>query len=114
MRTFFYFLLFTSLQAFSQTDKGWQQLFDGKTLNGWKQMTGNAEYKAENGAIVGATVMNSPNSFLVCDKRFTGDFVLELEAMMSDSNTNSGVQFKSNFNPSGSGRVYGYQFEMDP
>ena len=37
--------------------------------------------------------------------------------MMSDTNTNSGVQFRSNYNPAGDngrGRVYGYQFEMDP
>jgi len=110
--------LFLSFGLFGQTNNsGWINLFDGKTLNGWKLMTGKAEYKPENGAIVGTTVVNSPNSFLVSDKRFTGDFVLELEAMMSDTNTNSGVQFRSNFNPAGDngrGRVYGYQFEMDP
>lgn len=110
--------LFISFHLFGQTNKsGWINLFDGKTLDGWKLMTGKAEYKPEGGAIVGTTVANSPNSFLVYDKRFTGDFVLELEAMMSDTNTNSGVQFRSNYNPDGDngrGRVYGYQFEMDP
>src|SRR5206468_9009161 len=85
--------------------------------NGWKQMTGSAPYTAENGQIVGTTAPGSPNSFLVSDKRFTGDFVLELEAMMTDTTTNSGVQFKSNFDPganNGKGRIYGYQFEFDP
>jgi len=110
--------LFLSFGLYGQTNKsGWINLFDGKTLDGWKLMTGKAEYKPEGGAIVGTTVANSPNSFLVYDKRFTGDFVLELEAMMSDTNTNSGVQFRSNYNPAGDngrGRVYGYQFEMDP
>jgi hypothetical protein len=112
----FYFLLL-NLIATSQTGSGWQSLFDGKTLNGWKLMTGKAEYKVEDGIIVGTTVMNSPNSFLVSDKRVSGDFVLELEAMITDTASNSGIQFRSNFDSAannGQGRVYGYQFEIDP
>jgi hypothetical protein len=96
---------------------GWQTLFDGKSLNGWKRLTGTADYKVENGAIVGATVLNSPNSFLVSEKKFSGDFVLELEALIEDSAMNSGVQFRSNYDPdanSGKGKVFGYQFELDP
>ncbi|WP_276501725.1 3-keto-disaccharide hydrolase [Terrimonas pollutisoli] len=95
---------------------GWQSLFDGKTLKGWKQMTGSAPYAVENGQIVGTTVAGSPNSFLVSDRKVTGDFVLEMETMMTDTNTNSGVQFKSNFDPkanNGKGRIYGYQFDFD-
>jgi hypothetical protein len=71
----------------------------------------------EDGIIVGATVINSPNSFLVNDKKFTGDFILELEAMITDTNSNSGIQFKSNFDAAGNkgqGKVFGYQFEIDP
>jgi len=107
-------LLFISSAIFSQQ---WQSLFDGKTLNGWKLITGKAEYKVENGMVVGTTVMNSPNSFLVSDKKVSGDFILELEAMITDTASNSGIQFKSNFDQSannGQGRVYGYQFEIDP
>ncbi|HLP36593.1 DUF1080 domain-containing protein [Lacibacter sp.] len=109
------FLLLTA-GSFAQSNN-WQSLFDGKTLNGWKQMTGSAPYAVENGQIVGTTIPGSPNSFLVSDLRFTGDFVLELEAMMTDTTTNSGVQFKSNFDPkanNGKGRVYGYQYDFDP
>ena len=108
------FSFFISTTIFSQ---GWQNLFDGKTLNGWKLMTGKAEYKVENGMIVGTTVMNSPNSFLVSDKRVSGNFILELEAMITDTASNSGIQFKSNFDSAankGQGRVFGYQFEIDP
>jgi hypothetical protein len=109
------FILF-ALSASSQSSN-WQSLFDGKTLNGWKQMTGSAPYTVENGQIVGTTVPGSPNSFLASEQRFSGDFVLELEAMMTDTTTNSGVQFKSNFDPkasNGKGRIYGYQFDFDP
>jgi len=110
-------LLFIPSIILAQSDKGWQQLFDGKTLNGWTKKDGTAEYKVENGAIVGITTPGSPNTFLVCDKKFPGDFILELEAMMSDTNTNSGVQFHSGYNPAGNngkGRVHGYQYDMDP
>lgn len=98
---------------------GWTNLFDGKTLNGWNKITGSAEYKIEDGAIVGLTVPNSPNTFLVTDKEY-GDFVLELEVKIGDTTSNSGIQFRSHYNPEmsngrgGKGRVYGYQFELDP
>jgi hypothetical protein len=110
-------ILFISVTVFSQTSDGWQTLFDGKTLNGWHIMAGTAEYSVEDNAIVGKTVKGSPNTFLVCDKKFTGDFILEMEVKMMDTLTNSGIQFKSNFNDTankGKGRVYGYQYELDP
>jgi len=110
-------IIFSFLISPAIFSQGWQSLFDGKTLNGWKLMTGKAEYKVEEGIIVGTTVMNSPNSFLVCEKKFAGDFILELEAMITDTASNSGIQFKSNFDSTGNkgqGKVFGYQFEIDP
>ncbi|NQX39050.1 protein of unknown function [Pedobacter steynii] len=110
------FFLLIVFNAGAQSNN-WQSLFDGKTLNGWKQMTGSASYTVKNGMIVGTTTAKSPNSFLACEQRFTGDFVLELEAMMTDTSTNSGVQFKSNFDAAannGKGLIYGYQYEFDP
>jgi hypothetical protein len=122
--TYFFRRLLTGFTAvipfaasFCQNGSHWQSLFDGKTLSGWSKKDGTADYRVENGAITGITTAGSPNTFLVCDKKFPGDFVLELDAMMSDTNTNSGVQFRSNYNPNanhGKGRVYGYQYEMDP
>ena len=115
-RVFVISFLLLATGSFAQNNN-WQSLFDGKTLNGWKQMTGSAPYVVENGQIVGTTVPGSPNSFLASEQRFSGDFVLELEAMMTDTTTNSGVQFKSNFDPkasNGKGRIFGYQFDFDP
>lgn len=114
-------LLFTIASAAVATAQsgGWTNLWDGKTLNGWNKITGSAEYKIEDGAIVGLTVPNSPNTFLVTDKEY-GDFVLELEVKIGDTTSNSGIQFRSHYNPEmsngrgGKGRVYGYQFELDP
>jgi hypothetical protein len=114
-------VLFTmaSAAAAAAQPGGWTSLFDGKTFNGWNKITGSAEYKIEDGAIVGLTVPNSPNTFLVTDKEY-GDFVLELEVKIGDTTSNSGIQFRSHYNPEmsngrgGKGRVYGYQFELDP
>ena len=106
-----------ALSAF-QTKKssGWVNLFDGKTLNGWKQATGKATYTVENGQIVGTTVVNSPNSFLVTEKEH-GNFVLELDSKVDDTTSNSGVQTRSHFDQAGNngtGKVYGRQVEIDP
>ncbi len=118
MRKIFVFVFATaSLNCFSQkASDGWQNLFDGKSLNGWKQVGGQAQYKIEDGAIVGITVPNTPNSFLVTQKQY-GDFVLELEVKIEDSTSNSGIQFRSQVDANannGKGRVYGYQYELDP
>jgi hypothetical protein len=52
-------------------------LFNGRTLDGWAVRGGYANYKVENGMIVGTTVEGSPNSFL-CKGPFR-DFVLEFD-----------------------------------
>jgi len=112
-------LLFMSTVYFATAQKnasGWGYLFDGKTFNGWKKLTGTADYKIENGMMVGTTVLSSPNSFLVTEKAY-GDFVLELEVKIEDTTANSGIQFRSHFDAAannGEGKVYGYQYELDP
>jgi hypothetical protein len=96
--------------------KGWTNLFDGKTLSGWKKLAGTAQYAVEKNAIVGTTVAKSRNTFLVTEKLYD-DFILELEVMLQDTTLNSGIQFRSQYNPEkndGQGLVYGYQFELDP
>ena len=67
----------------------WRQLFDGNDLRGWRQVGGQAEYRVENGEIVGVSVPDSPNSFLTTRQRY-GDFILEYEVLV-DPLLNSGV-----------------------
>ncbi|MFO0909399.1 MAG: DUF1080 domain-containing protein [Isosphaeraceae bacterium] len=86
-------------------------LFNGKDLDGWHKVGGGATYRVENGEIVGE-VGPGPNTFLRTDKTYA-DFRLELDARF-DVPGNSGVQFRSHQRPGANGRVYGYQFEMDP
>lgn len=109
-------------------DKGntgkWADLFDGKTLKGWKQRGGVAKYTVENGSIVGTTVPKTPNSFLTTEKDY-GDFILEIEFKVAPS-MNSGIQIRSHEFKEGDkqpegrksdlkpGRVFGYQVEIDP
>lgn len=100
-------------------------LFNGKDLTGWEKHSGEAEYRVEEGAIVGKTVANSGNTFLCTAKKY-GNFILEFEFKVAPE-LNSGVQFRSEFfdaetevNVEGkpkkfpADRVFGYQFEIDP
>jgi hypothetical protein len=113
-----YFLSFVCfiVTGLSFGQNGFTNLFDGKTLNGWKRVVGNGEYTVENNMIVGTTVANSPNTFLATDKEYS-NFILEFDAKIDDTASNSGVQIRSHFNAdenNGKGRVYGYQVEEDP
>jgi len=96
--------------TFAQKNE-WTTLFDGKTLKGWKQLGGNAPYEVVNGEIVGSAVVGKMNSFLVTDKVYK-NFILELETKIEDSTINSGIQFRSFYDPK-RGVVFGYQYEID-
>ena len=87
----------------------WKSLFDGKTLKGWSRLGGSAAFEVRDGAIVGTTAPDTPNSFLRTEKEY-GNFILELEFKV-DPELNSGVQFRSCFSD---GLVRGYQYEIDP
>jgi hypothetical protein len=93
--------------------ENWQPLFNGKDLKGWKQLNGQAKYEVKNNEVVGTTVLNQPNSFMVTEEIY-GDFILELEFKL-DAEMNSGIQFRSESKADyQNGRVHGYQFEIDP
>lgn len=90
----------------------WQPLFNGRDLDGWRQLGGTAVYKVENGAIVGESRPNTVNSFLCTTKNY-GDFELEFEFQI-EQGLNSGLQFRSNsFRDYQNFRVHGYQYELN-
>ena len=108
-------LIAYSFSAVAQKS-GWQDLFDGKSLKGWKAVGGKAPYEVVDGAIVGTMADLKRNSFLITEKEY-GDFILELEVKLEGTETNSGVQTRSHIDPAGNqgeGRVYGRQMEIDP
>ncbi len=95
------------------SSNGWQNLFNGKDLTGWKQLNGKAKYEVKDDEIIGTTVSGQPNSFLSTEKTYK-DFILELELRV-DSTMNSGIQFRSLSSADyQNGRVHGYQMEVDP
>jgi hypothetical protein len=105
-------LLLTGSGAFARKG-GFENLFNGKNLSGWKQLNGTATYEVVDGTIVGTTVVNSPNSFLCTEKTYS-DFVLEMDLWVNEE-MNSGIQFRSESKPEfENGRVFGYQCEIDP
>jgi hypothetical protein len=105
--------LLTTVALAGPPKASWTTLFNGKDLKGWKQLGGQAKYEVRNGEIIGTTVANTPNSFMVTEKEY-GDFILEVE-LLADNSMNSGIQFRSLSKPDyQNGRVHGYQVEVDP
>ena len=106
-------LILLALTTLTTSAADWTPLFNGQNLDGWTQRGGKAEYRVENGEIIGVSVPKTPNSFLCTTKNYR-DFILEFEFKV-DPNLNSGVQFRSQSLPDyKNGQVHGYQCEIDP
>lgn len=108
------YLLFLCLFcALAMQAQNWEYIFNGKNLRGWKRLNGKAEYKVIDGTIVGTSKLGTPNTFLATQKKYD-NFILEFEFKI-DEGLNSGVQLRSESKKDyQSGRVHGYQFEIDP
>ncbi len=108
-------LLFVNANVVAQSaEKGWQILFNGKDLTGWRELNGKHKWEVKDGVIVGTDVHDQPNGFLCTEKDFS-DFILELEVSIDTLMNNSGVQFRSRSTADYmNGRVHGYQMEVDP
>ncbi len=76
-----------------QSQDQWQELFDGKTLNGWSLKEAKANFYVKDGMIVGDAEYKTPNCYLVTDQSFD-NFILELDFKVDDP-LNSGVQIRS-------------------
>jgi len=96
--------------AQTEGEAGFTPLWNGRDLSGWRKTGGEATYRVEDGAIVGE-VGPGANTFLRTEKTY-GDFILKLEAKL-DVPGNSGIQVRSH-QKDGTGRVFGYQCEIDP
>jgi hypothetical protein len=95
-----------------ENEGGWMTLAGGD-LKGWKILNGKAPFTVQNGEVVG-TIINSDQSTFLATEAVYGDFILEFEFRI-DAGINAGVQLRSESNPQyRNGRVFGYQFEIDP
>ncbi|MGF1637611.1 MAG: DUF1080 domain-containing protein [Cyclobacteriaceae bacterium] len=95
------------------TDGEWTMLFNGADFDNFEKLNGDASYEVVDGAMVGTSALNTPNTFLATKEKYT-DFILEVEVKV-DEGLNSGIQIRSNSLPDYmDGRVHGYQVEIDP
>ncbi|GAI35163.1 unnamed protein product, partial [marine sediment metagenome] len=81
----------------SAEEDGWQDLFDGKTLNGWKVLNqdwrnpdSKPDFYVEDNMIICNTTLNTGGGYLVTEKSYD-DFILELDVKI-DTSLNSGIQ----------------------
>ena len=136
-KTFFFAIILPfvfSIACQNQTggQDEWQDLFDGKTLDGWKILGGKADFYVEDGMIVCNTKLDIDGGYLVTEKSYN-NFILELDVKI-DTSLNSGVQCRSQMwekdtittylagDSKGTirqsrwkaGYVWGYQIEVDP
>ena len=91
------------------TDDGWRPLFNGKDLEGWRTL-GTAEWRVEDGVIVGGQDGDPSRHGLLLTKEQFKDFELELEFMIDEHGKyNSGVCLRND--PETEGRS-GYQVNI--
>lgn len=95
------------LGAAPATDaEGFTSLFDGKTLDGWKNPYTWGEAKVVDGEI---HLTANKKFFLVTTKDYS-DFVFEAQVKLPEGKANSGFMFRANVEPN---KVFGYQSEVD-
>lgn len=99
-------------QPASKDDPKFQNIFDGKTLNGWE---GGPQWRVEDGALVGETTQDNPlrqNTFIIWRGGRTADFELRLEYRLG-AQGNSGIQYRSAMIPDRTLALRGYQADID-
>jgi hypothetical protein len=109
-------LLFSTLACRSPktlSNQGFQPIFDGRTLNGWK---GDSVYwRVENGVMIGEVTPQTllkRNSFLIWTGGQPGNFELRVEYRIS-AKGNSGVNYRSQEIDTLPFALKGYQADID-
>lgn len=96
-------------------ESGFQQIFDGKSLNGWD--CDPDFWRVENGAMVGETSAShqpKQNIFCIWKGGSPADFELKLQYKLTGETGNSGIQYRSVELPSVARWVMkGYQADID-
>jgi len=86
-----------------------ETIFNGNDLTGWSSTQN--YWRVEDGAIVGSSSEQIPDTnYLWCDVE-AGDFYLSAEIMLEPPTANSGIQFRSK-KVDEAGHALGYQFDV--
>ena len=104
--------LCVSAQSRKPSQLGWQRIFDGKMLNGWRAPD-MSYFTVEDGAITGTTTKdhNPPyNQFIVWQGGPVADFELKFKFRIFGAKANSGMQFRGVVKDKG--LVWGYQADI--
>ncbi len=80
------------LSAIAEKKEGWQAIFNGKNLAGWKITDPNPFWKVVEGVLVGENDAAKEGSIIWTDKAY-GDFAIECEARWSGE-IDSGILFR--------------------
>jgi hypothetical protein len=99
-------------QAGQADAQGLVNIFDGKTLDGWKGLEG--FWSVEDGAITGQESREhpAPQTFLIYEKPVS-NFELHYKYKFATPDGNSGVQFRSKLYDEKNDSVGGYQADCD-
>lgn len=96
----------TLFAADSASADGFTPLFDGKTLNGWRNPYAWGTAEVVNGEIH----LTGEKKFFVITEKTYSDFIFEGEILLPEGKANSGFMFRAQVKP---GKVFGYQAEVD-
>lgn len=94
------------------TAPGFERLFNGQDLEGWRVRGGAMKFEVRDGAVVGTCVPGQRNGFLCTEKNFR-DFIFTARFKW-EVKGNSGIMFRAGIREGKRGElVFGYQSEMD-
>lgn len=99
-------LLVLTPAAPAEDAEGFTPLFDGKTMNGWKNPYDWGTIEVKDGEIH----LTGEKKFFVITEKTYSDFVFEGEILLPPGKANSGFIFRGLVEPN---KVYGYQAEVD-
>jgi hypothetical protein len=92
--------------SLARAEDGFTPLFDGKTMEGWKNMYTWGQIEVVDGEI---RLTGEKKFFVVTEKTYS-DFIFEGEILLPPGKANSGFMFRAHSEP---GKVFGYQAEVD-
>jgi hypothetical protein len=93
----------------AMASRGYQPLFNGTDLTGWRNPYPHGEAKIVDGEI---HLLADKKFFLVTEKKYT-DFRLSVDIHLPEGKANSGVMFRCHVDKNVKKKVFGYQAECD-